>query len=229
MWFLLGVVAASAAVLSFSALKDLADTCGFHSALSPLLPGVVDAGAAAGCLVWLSPNDVTTEARRFARALTWTLLASSVAGNAIVHGLSAYHRAPHWSLVVAVSGVAPAVLGAVVHLSVLVGRTAEVDTAVSESAGQDNSASNNCAQEPEVIAQHKPAPAPSRPKRTSVAAPTDRTVSETRAAALLASGAGRRRISRELGVSEHQARVLLEQHAAEKTPNNGHPVLEEAK
>lgn len=76
----------------------------------------------------------------------------------------------------------------------------------------------------------KSTPAPSKPKRAkTLPAPTDRTVSETRAAALLASGAGRRRISRELGVSEHQARVLLEQYTAEKTPNNGVKVLEEAK
>jgi hypothetical protein len=235
MWCLLAIVAVAAAVLSFSALKDLGDLCGFHPRLSPLLPAVVDAGAAAGCLVWLSPNDVTTEARRFARALTWTLLGSSVAGNAIVHGLSAYHRAPHWTLVVAVSGVAPAVLGAVVHLSVLVGRDVPMSDTKSQSgghpAGEDDADGAEAGPGPHLprsASSPPPSPAPSRPKRTSVAAPTDRTVSETRAAALLASGAGRRKLARALDISEHQARVLLEQHAAEKAPNNGVKVLEDA-
>ncbi|MDQ2707633.1 MAG: hypothetical protein M3Z25_08355 [Actinomycetota bacterium] len=83
---------------------------------------MVDAGAAAGCLVWLGAASVE-RARRFARSLTWLLLGSSVTGNAVVHGLSAYHREPPWWLVVAVSAVAPAVLGAVVHLAVLVAQT----------------------------------------------------------------------------------------------------------
>ena len=50
---LLAVVAAAAAVLSFSALRDLAQLCGFAPELAWLLPVVVDAGAAAGSLVWL--------------------------------------------------------------------------------------------------------------------------------------------------------------------------------
>jgi hypothetical protein len=123
MWVLMVGVGVAAAILSFSALKDLAVLCGFHPDLAWLLPLVVDAGAGAGCLVWLGGHPGA--GRRFARALTWTLLASSVAGNAIVHGLSAYGMAAPWWLVVAVSAIAPAVLGAVVHLAVLVGRTAE--------------------------------------------------------------------------------------------------------
>jgi hypothetical protein len=119
MWMLLAVVASSAAVLSFSALRDLAALCGFSTGLAWLLPIVVDAGAAVGCLIWLGEQD---GGRRFARSLTWLLLASSVAGNAVVHGLTAYGLRPDWWLVVLVSAVAPAVLGAVVHLAVLVGR-----------------------------------------------------------------------------------------------------------
>lgn len=119
MWILLAVVACAAAVLSFSALRDLATLCGFSARLAWLLPVVIDAGAAAGCLIWLSEHDGS---RRFSRTLTWLLLASSVAGNAVVHGLTAYGLRPAWWLVVLVSAVAPAVLGAVVHLAVLVGR-----------------------------------------------------------------------------------------------------------
>lgn len=121
MWLLLAVVAAAAAVLSFSALRDLATLCGFSTRLAWLLPIVVDAGAATGCLVWLRA-DRGSIPTRFARSLTWLLLASSVAGNAVVHGLTAYGLRPAWWLVVLVSAVAPAVLGAVVHLAVLVGR-----------------------------------------------------------------------------------------------------------
>lgn len=121
MWVVLVSVGAAAAILSFSALDDLAVLCGFRPQLAWLLPLVIDAGAAGGCLVWMGRHSGMGQS--FARNLTWTLLASSVLGNAIVHGLSAYGRAAPWFLVVAVSAVAPAVLGAIVHLSVLVGRT----------------------------------------------------------------------------------------------------------
>ena len=50
---LLAVVASSAAVLSFAALRDLALVCGVASQLAWLLPVVIGAGAAAGSLVWL--------------------------------------------------------------------------------------------------------------------------------------------------------------------------------
>ena len=121
---LLFVVATAAAVLSFAALRDLAALCGFTRGLAPLLPIVVDAGAAAGSLVWLGAW-AAQPARRFARALALILLASSVAANALSHGLAAYGARPHWTVVVLVSGVAPAVLGAVVHLAVLAARPGE--------------------------------------------------------------------------------------------------------
>ena len=121
MWLLLVVVATAAAVLSFSALRDLAILCGFSERLAWMLPLVIDAGAGAGCLVWMGRHPGA--GRPFARTLTWTLLTSSVCGNAVVHGLTAYGHAAPWWLVVMVSAVAPAVLGAVVHLAVLVGRT----------------------------------------------------------------------------------------------------------
>ena len=86
---LLGVVAAAAAVLSFSALRDLALVCGFAPQLAWLLPVVVDAGAAAGSLVWLGGRSPQRPGR-FARALALTLLALSVAANALGHGLAAF-------------------------------------------------------------------------------------------------------------------------------------------
>ncbi len=164
---LLLIVATAAAVLSFAALRDLALQCGFAPALAWLLPVVVDAGAAAGSLVWLG-GAVSTSARRFARSLALALLGLSVAANALGHGLAAFQQEPAWWVVVIVSAVAPSVLGAVVHLAVLVGRVEAED------------------------------------------APPEPEVDDDRAAELIAAGAGRRRISRELGVSEYEARRLID-------------------
>ncbi len=176
---LLGMVATAAAVLSFAALRDLARVCGFTPALAWLLPVVVDAGAAAGSLVWLG-GTAAGAARRFARALALTLLTLSVAANALGHGLAAFALAPAWWVVVIVSAIAPAVLGAVVHLAVLVGRPTP---------------------EPEV-----PAPT-ARPGTTPELPAAD---GDERVRELIAAGAGRRRLSRELDITEYEARQLLD-------------------
>ncbi|WP_300006957.1 DUF2637 domain-containing protein [Pseudonocardia sp.] len=188
---LLLVVATAAAVLSFAALRDLALLCGFSPELAWLLPVVVDAGAAAGSLVWLG-GTVSTSARRFARALALALLGLSVAANALGHGLAAFRQGPAWWVVVIVSAVAPAVLGAVVHLAVLVGR-----------------------------------PVPD-------GRPAEPDVDDDRAAELIAEGAGRRRIARELGVSEYEARRLIDRARTTTPPpelahaaNNGAPIRSE--
>lgn len=174
---LLGVVATAAAVLSFAALRDLARMCGFATWLAWLLPVVVDAGAAAGSLVWLG-GAAAEPARRFARALALALLGLSVAANALGHGLAAFLLAPAWWVVVIVSAVAPAVLGAVVHLAVLVGR---------DRPGVETF------QEPTEPMTELPEP------------PGDE-----RARELIAAGAGRRRLSRELAITEYEARQLLD-------------------
>lgn len=130
LYLLLAVVAAAAAVLSFDALRGLAELVGFGR-LAWLLPLVVDAGAAAGTLVWLgswAPKD----ARDFARALALILLGGSVGGNALGHGLAALGEAPHWGIVVAVSAVPAAVLGACVHLAVLCTRQQRIPDAQPE-------------------------------------------------------------------------------------------------
>ncbi len=188
---LLALVAIAAAVLSFSTLRGLAELCGYTAALAPLLPVVVDAGAAAGSLVWLT--HTAGRARAFGRTLAMVLLAGSVAGNALGHGLAAYAARPAWWVVVAVSAVPPAVLGAVVHLAALVAqaRTAPADD---------------------------DAPATVEPVEGEGTPPDEPTESEggpDRALTLIAAGAGRRRLARELDISEHQARELLERHRAE--------------
>ncbi|MBN9101787.1 MAG: DUF2637 domain-containing protein [Pseudonocardia sp.] len=181
---LLAVVAMAAAVLSFSALRDLGLACGFDPRLAWLVPIVVDAGAAAGSVSWLSqPSPV---ARVFGRRLAVVLLAASVIGNGIAHLLEAYRLEAPWWLVVAVSALAPCVLGAVVHLVVL---AVQDDT---ERQEKDEEATRD-----EVgTAEVDDAP--------------------DRAAELLAEGIGRRRLARELGVSEYEARQLMQGHR-----NNG--------
>lgn len=124
LYVLLGAVALAAAVLSFAALRDLALLCGFSRPLAWLLPVVVDAGAAAGTLVWLGGRDAA-QALRFARRLALALLGGSIAANALSHGVAAYRSGLAWWVVAVacvVSGAAPAVLGAVVHLVALRGR-----------------------------------------------------------------------------------------------------------
>ena len=54
--------------------------------------------------------------------------ALSVAANALGHGLAAYVLLPPWWVVVILSGIAPAVLGAMVHLAVLVGHATPTTT-----------------------------------------------------------------------------------------------------
>ena len=201
---LLLLVAGAAAMLSFAALRDLAELCGFASVLAWLLPVVVDAGAAAGSLVWL--GDGTAEpARRFARRLALGLLGLSVAANALGHGLAAFVLLPPWWVVVVLSGIAPAVLGAMVHLAVLVGRPAEpVHLDVDETDSQTDYTEPT--EDEPVELEQDPVPA----VRAGEPAPH-----QEPALALIAAGAGRRRLSRELGVTEYEARRLLERTRAE--------------
>lgn len=193
---LLLVVAAAAAVLSFAALRDLARLCGFSAALAWLLPVVVDAGAAAGSLVWLG-GRAAPAAQRFARVLALGLLTLSVGANALGHGLAAYRLAPPWWVVVAVSAIAPAVLGAVVHLAVLVSRphpSAQVAADLDEDTELEDG----------FLDEHGWS-------RFWADAPAADSNGIDRAALLIAAGVGRRRLARELGMSEYEARQLLEQ------------------
>jgi hypothetical protein len=239
---LLVVVATAAAVLSFAALRDLALLCGFDSRLAWLLPVVVDAGAASGSLVWLGRHGGA--GRRFARTLALALLGLSVAANALGHGLQAYHLAPPWWVVVVVSAIAPAVLGAVVHLAVLVGRpppphnTPGPDTdhhapasAASGSAVTEDTGAVAVAESEDVVAvagfgserwdaELLAEDGVSRWDQDTAAGRVepDR-VELDRVEVLIAAGIGRRRLSRELDISEYEARQLLARSRGTTTPN----------
>jgi hypothetical protein len=280
---LLVVVAGCAAVLSWSALHDLALVCGFAAWSAPLLPVTVDAGAAAGTLAWLTAAGA---ARRFGRALALVLLGASVGGNAVGHALAALHLAPPWWLVVAVSAVAPAVLGAVVHLAVVTSQSptapavVAVDATDRAGAGVDATpgATRDADEAPDgdegsllgvdehglsrwwalappvatppgarvgddarppgdrvgVVGDHdRPPGVHTTPPGATPgvdatppgvdatppgvdATPAGDRVGDDRVADLIAAGAGRRRVARELGIPEHQARALIDTH------RNGH-------
>lgn len=202
LYLLLAAVALAAAVLSFAALEALALLCGFSPGLAPLLPVVVDAGAAGGSLVWLT-GWAPTHAREFARWLALVLLGLSISANGLGHVLAqAGGPAPAWVVAVA-SGVAPAVLAALIHLGVLCGR-------VSEHASEHVSEHADPApyqQEPDSAPADVPLDVPPAPAvALHVAGPSDR------AAELIAAGAGRRVLARELGIKEHEARKLLDAH-----------------
>lgn len=195
---LLAVVAAAAAVLSFAALRDLALLCGFSRGLAWLLPVVVDAGAAAGTLVWLGGRAAWVSARR----LALTLLGVSIAANALSHGAEAWESGrPWWVVVVAcvVSGLAPAVLGAVIHLAVRYWRGEQVVESPQVTT-------------PELV----DSPAVSPAVALHLAGPGEvgdepgDGVDEDRAAQLIAEGTGRRKLAREMGLSEHDARLLID-------------------
>lgn len=235
LYALLAVVAVAAAVLSFAALRDLALLCGFSPALAWLLPVTVDAGAASGSFVWLARWTPPT-ATRYGRTLALLLLTSSVGGNALGHGLSAYDARPHWLVVVGVSAIAPAVLGALVHLVVLVGRPIE-DVCDAADHGHEEvadvrSPTSDAPTAADLVAERAPLhsvpitagiPTVAPVKRTSPAASTQTASARVtelppdlaeQAAPLIAAGYGRPRLAKELGITTTLARSLLDEHRA---------------
>lgn len=145
-WAGLGVVGAAAAVLSFSALADLAWRCGItgtvatHIRLAWLLPLVLDVFAATAIRIWLR-RRACDEAIRFARCCAWAAIGATVAGNAY-HGYLVKAQSPTpaswwdaltgsptpvpWIVVVIVSAVPPLALGALGVLVHLTGRPLEL-------------------------------------------------------------------------------------------------------
>lgn len=193
-WAAMLAVLAAAAVLSFAALRDLAELCGVEPALAWLLPVCVDAGAAVSTRVWLDGRAVHAE--RYARRMTWSMLALTVAGNALHGGLVSAGMTPTWWTAVAVSAVPPVVVGATVHLAVLVGRPVEqgvVVTAPTPALGLNP-----------VQVGH-----PVAGDNLDGVGNVEGEDAPDRVAELIAEGAGRRRLARELEISEHAARELL--------------------
>ncbi len=164
---------AAAAALSFDTLRDLAEAVRMPARLAPLLPIAIDAGAAVSCAIWLS-HRVDDHTATFARRMTICLLALTVVGNAAQLGMHANDVAPPWWVAVGVGAAPPVVVGATVHLVVLVSRTCR-------DAGTP-------------------------PARVVV----DGGIRD-RAQRLIADGAGRPRVAAELGLTDHQARRLVQE------------------
>lgn len=237
LYVLLAVVAAAAAVLSFNALRDLAELCGISPAW--LLPVVVDAGAAAGSLVWLGGHG-GTRAALFARRLALALLGVSIVANALSHGAESWEAGrPLWVIVVVcvVSALPPAVLGAVIHLAVRcrqgsgspdspaavppAGDVAPGGVAspprrpdwesLGEPAAEHASKHASSADSHPAADQQGPGSAPGDvPPDVPVApAPGEQVAEPDRAGELIAAGYGRRRLAAALEIPEHEARELL--------------------
>lgn len=130
----IGVVGVAAAILTFTTLRALAETVGFRESLfgalqsAWLLPVTIDAAGVVAARVWLR-GTAAQEAVDFARKLTWVCISASVLGNAGQHLMAELAIEPPWWVIVLVTAVPPAMLGASVHLGNLVRRTTPVRTA----------------------------------------------------------------------------------------------------
>jgi hypothetical protein len=201
-WAGLAVVLTAAAVLSFDALRGLALAVAIPGHFAWLLPIAVDAGAAVSCATWLG-GRAAPDAARFAGRMTWALLAVTVAGNAGQLGMHAHGITPPWWVAVLVGTIPPTVVGATVHLLVLVGRAAPARQAAAEAVDEARPVDEDAA---ELLDER----GGSRVWET--APPAGDQAGEDRAARLIREGAGRRRLARELSITEHQARALLDEH-----------------
>lgn len=132
-WAGLAIVGIAAAVLSFTALADLAHRCGitgtvFIVPLSWLLPVTVDVLAAVTTRVWLR-GTAAPEAVRYARRSAWAAIVGSLVGNSAHGYILSAGVVPPWPAAVAVAAVPALALGGLVHLAVLVSRPAADATA----------------------------------------------------------------------------------------------------
>lgn len=180
----MALVAVAAFALSFQSLMTLGELAGY-GVLAWLYPVVVDLGTVSSCAAWLSTRS------RQAFGMTWTLLGVSVLQNGTVHWLMATGRAPEWWLVTLVATVPPIVLGLTVHLAVSLASGRHTEESTAEDAPADL---------PPDMEAH-PADSWDGEDRE--------TPGDDRAPVTVAEGVGRRRLARQLGVSEHQARQIL--------------------
>ena len=209
-WLGLAVALAAAAVLSFDALRALAVAVAIPGHLAWLLPIAVDAGAAVSCATWLG-GRTTPDAARFAGRMTWCLIAVTVIGNAGQLGMHAHGVVPPWWVAVLVGSIPPAVVGATVHLVVLLVRRPVVEVAAT--APPTSPAVDAQWEEEAVELESTPSELEERVESSPPAPPPEvedelETV-EARAARLIADGAGRKRLVDELEISEWKARQLL--------------------
>lgn len=245
-WAGLGVVAASAAVLSFAAVRDLAAAASYPPGLAWLLPVVIDTTAVMSSRIWLGA-PAQPGAVRYARALALSGAAVTITANITQHALAAYQLTAPWWLIAALAAVPPAALVAVAHLVALLTRTPPLPP------GRPDAPAGPVDHHPEHrdymvgladqpadgdLLTHlddaagaesgvRPVEEPGPPRWCDHAPPAEHTntaghtgTGGDRAVELIAAGAGRRRLARELGMSEHEARQLL----TRSRPTTTHPI-----
>lgn len=198
---LLCVIAIGAVVLSFSGLTKLGELAGYGT-LAWIFAVVVDAGAAASTIYWLGGASSTRQGA-WARGMAVALLAVSVAGNFAAHTLVALPA--FWMGVVAI--VPPATLAAVVHLLAMPG--GELAAAGDElaTAGDGESETRDGA---------GVAPPGTVPLASVVTGAVAEISLAERVRRMLDEDprVGRPRVRAALGVTDHQARKLLEEARA---------------
>lgn len=235
-WLGLAVVLAAAAALSFDALRSLALAVGIPPRFAWLLPVSVDAGAAVSCAVWLGGRTTETAAR-FAGRMTRWLAIVTVLGNAGALAMHHYGIDPPWWVAALVGAIPPSIVVASVHLVVLLTRAGDAHQDRQEAARPGAETPGELAELPalddgaadewvdpwerwaggespggdhlatagdEVSGHHQ--------DRQDGRQDTEHDGDEltARARELVAAGAGRPRLMRELAITDHQARKLLE-------------------
>jgi hypothetical protein len=204
------VVGAAAAVLTFTTLRDLAEAVGIGGWLAWLVPVTVDVAGIVAARVWLR-GQAPADAVGFARTLAWACIVGSVGGNAGQHAMAAYDLTAPWPVVVLVSAVPPAMLGAMVHLGHLTRRPTPTPTeALSDVLEIDAEA----LADPDPGQWWPAAPSAGEIPPAEVGEPGE-PAGVDRVAELVASGLGRRRLAKALGIREHEARQLLASHRQE--------------
>lgn len=200
-WVGIWIVGATAAIWSFSSLSDLAvlvgitDTftlAGVTAHISWGLPLTVDVLAVVATRIWLR-GTAPVAAVRYAMRAAWAAIAASILGNAYHGWLSGDGRLDS----VIVSAVPACVIGALVHLAVLVARPEPVP---------DMPGSQPALARPYLVtSQPDASPASTRQpaSRAKVANLADR------AAPLIDQGYGRGRLADALGIEPHEARQLI--------------------
>lgn len=192
-WAGLAVVLVAAAILSFDALRALAVDVAIPEHLAWLLPIAVDAGAAVSCATWLG-GRTTPDAARFAGRMTWCLLAATVVGNAGQLGMRAHQIAPPWWVAVLVGSIPPAVVGATVHLVVLLVRRTEPARSARTGDGPAETASPAIEAVPDLAGE-----------------PSDDLLPAVRAWLAQQTGpVSQRQVRSEFGVGAERARKLME-------------------
>jgi hypothetical protein len=196
----LAVVAGAAAVLSFATVRDLAQSSGYPPNLAWLLPVVIDATAVVGSRIWLGGGG-HPGAVRYARTLALAAAAVTIGANVLQHGLVAHHLSPPWWLVAVLAAIPPTALVAVAHQVALLARA--VHPAVSGDGAEALEGAKHRPSPP----RREPAPSTTRPGAGIAGGDL-----AARARQLITASPepiGRRRLARELEISEHQARRLL--------------------